>query len=339
MAPDLIFIASQPRAGSTLLQRLLASHSTVATTSEPWVLLPLLAWRKPEFIGEARYNNQLANLGVRTFLESIPEGEEAYFEAVRCVGESLYGRVLNEADATVFLDKTPRYYYILPDIRRVFPNAHIILLFRNPLSVLASILTTWVRGDWLTFHRYQDDLLAAPGRLLDATDMQNTSVVRYEELVRDSSGVMRTLCDNLGLSFEPEVMTYDSSDTWTLGDQTQIEREQRPVMKSVEKWKQVAAENPQAWKVLTDYLRHLGPRTVEKMGYNFDSCEQALQERAPSQTRGLFSLKWLLRKPYDERNLVERAAVRLQDAFLTGGLREASQTLIQKSSRYVTGSS
>jgi hypothetical protein len=36
---DLVFIISQPRAGSTLLQRILDSHSKVCSPPEPWVML------------------------------------------------------------------------------------------------------------------------------------------------------------------------------------------------------------------------------------------------------------------------------------------------------------
>ena len=37
-----IFIISLPRSGSTLLQRILTSHESVASASEPWLLLPLI---------------------------------------------------------------------------------------------------------------------------------------------------------------------------------------------------------------------------------------------------------------------------------------------------------
>ena len=38
------------------------------------------------------------------------------------------------------LDKTPRYYHILPELLELFPKAKFVLLQRNPLSVFASIL-------------------------------------------------------------------------------------------------------------------------------------------------------------------------------------------------------
>ena len=297
MDSDLIILASQPRAGSTLLQRLVASHSDVATTSEPWLLLPLLAWREPQLVHDARYDNRLARLGVRTFLESMPDGEAAYREGVRRMGAHLYDRAVEGTGATTFLDKTPRYYYILPDFHRTFPDADTVVLLRNPLSVLASVLTTWIGDDWLLLHRYRDDLLEAPARLLNAARASHVSVVRYEDLVQDPESTLRGLCDNLGLAFEPDMLTYESVSNaqWTLGDQTCITTEQRPVAKSVEKWKRLAAEHPQAWRVFTDYLDWLGPSTFEEMGYDAEACRRALHQRAPASTHGLFSLDWLLR--------------------------------------------
>ena len=38
---DLIFVISQPRSGSTLLQRLLSGHSWIQTSAETWLMLHL----------------------------------------------------------------------------------------------------------------------------------------------------------------------------------------------------------------------------------------------------------------------------------------------------------
>jgi len=40
-----IFIFSLPRSGSTLMERILATHPAVGTASEPWILLPFLYTR------------------------------------------------------------------------------------------------------------------------------------------------------------------------------------------------------------------------------------------------------------------------------------------------------
>jgi hypothetical protein len=40
--PTPIFLLLLPCSGSTLAQRILAAHEGIATTSEPWILLPYL---------------------------------------------------------------------------------------------------------------------------------------------------------------------------------------------------------------------------------------------------------------------------------------------------------
>jgi len=77
-----------------------------------------------------------------------PEGEDAYFQAVRQMTLNLYGGVLQNSGKRYFLDKTPRYYYILPELYRTFPEAKYILLLRNPLAILCSIFNTFVQGYW-----------------------------------------------------------------------------------------------------------------------------------------------------------------------------------------------
>ena len=66
-----IFLISQPRAGSTLLQRMLHEHSKIATVGEPWFLLPAL---KDDFelkVGrKANYDKKLANLAIKEFISN-----------------------------------------------------------------------------------------------------------------------------------------------------------------------------------------------------------------------------------------------------------------------------
>ncbi len=56
---NLIFIVSQPRSGSTLLQSILSNNDYINTASEPWLLLPFLNIFDSSLI-EVTYNQQLA---------------------------------------------------------------------------------------------------------------------------------------------------------------------------------------------------------------------------------------------------------------------------------------
>ena len=46
-------------------------------------------------------------------------------------------------DFIYFLDKTPRYYWILNEIHELFPEAKYIYLTRNPINVFSSTMTSW----------------------------------------------------------------------------------------------------------------------------------------------------------------------------------------------------
>jgi len=122
LAKRLIFVISQPRSGSTLLQKVLGSHSTIHTLSEPWVALqPLFGLRESGIAAD--YSATLARIGVQDFLGALPEGDAAYWEAVRLMLGHLYRRALEPSGKRFFLDKTPRYTMILPELRRVFSGS------------------------------------------------------------------------------------------------------------------------------------------------------------------------------------------------------------------------
>src|SRR6516165_4829830 len=54
---NLIFLFSQPRAGSTLLQRILGRHPDIHTVAEPWIMLPSFYVMRPDRC-EAEYTTQ-----------------------------------------------------------------------------------------------------------------------------------------------------------------------------------------------------------------------------------------------------------------------------------------
>ncbi|MCS3956546.1 hypothetical protein GGP81_003088 [Salinibacter ruber] len=143
---NLVFVACQPRSGSTLLQRMLGTHPEVHTVSEPWLMLPPVYVMRSDGV-KAEYGAGLAHEGLQTFIEDLPAGLEDYVEGLRQMYGYLYGRMLDATSARIFLDKTPRYYLILPELRRIFPEARFILLHRHPMAVLSSILRTWIQDD------------------------------------------------------------------------------------------------------------------------------------------------------------------------------------------------
>jgi hypothetical protein len=172
LGENLIFLISQPRAGSTLLQRILNGHSDIHTTAEPWIMLhPLYALKKNGLIAE--FDSNLARQGLEDFISQVPERQELYFKALRHMGCTLYNRMLEVSGKRFFLDKTPRYYLIIPELKKVFPKAKFIFLLRNPLAVLSSTLKIWFQNNPEILQKSPNylDIIQGPSHLIQGIQL------------------------------------------------------------------------------------------------------------------------------------------------------------------------
>ncbi len=199
-----IFIISLPRSGSTLLQKILAANKDVASTAEAWIMLPFWGMRGPER-GRAVYSHHTAANAINDFISNSSLGEETFRTAV-----TTYANCMYEGAATgrsYFLDKTPRYYLMLPMLAEFFPDARIIQLTRNPIAVLASICQTFYKGrfmwpdywiDWDEGHACMAEAIKTP----DA----NQRIVRYEDLVMNPAEQICDLCDWLEITYSDDMV-------------------------------------------------------------------------------------------------------------------------------------
>jgi hypothetical protein len=289
---------------------------------------------------DAEYDAQLAQTGIRTFWENLPEGRDDYIQGMRRMYGFLYQRALETTGAHFFLDKTPRYYLILSELKEIFPEARFILLLRNPLAVLSSILRTWVGKQWLKLSDYRSDLLKAPGLLQETVSDSGSKVatVQYEELVRRPQSEIAALCEHLGIKVEPGITEYGGEDQekWRFGDPDSVYEHSNPQTSSLEKW--TRPENAQRWRLLHDYANHLGKDAFEHIGYDYDECLNKLDASRPSsdKLRYTFSLNWLLDKNREERERWELHAVQIADRCRSNGLPEAAWHIMEKVRSRVT---
>jgi hypothetical protein len=278
---NLIFIISQPRSGSTLLQRILAGNPQVHTTPEPWLMLhPIYSLRIDGY--KAEYNEQLAHTALIDFLSSIQDGEKKHLEAIAKMASYLYNLSCEEAGKTYFVDKTPRYYLIISELSKIFPDAKFIFLFRNPLSVLASILNTLVKEHWLLLARYKHDLITAPDLLLNSLSVMDDGQsikVNYEELVSQPDIQVRRLCEHIGLDYQDEMINYGRK-KFTLGhmgDTTNINKYSSPTTENIDRWLKIC-EHRQPRHFVEEYLNFLGPIRLSKMGYDYENIRIQLKK-------------------------------------------------------------
>ncbi len=283
----LIFVISQPRSGSTLLQRVLAGHPDIHTSAETWLMLqPLYALKGHGYRSE--YNEQWAGEAVAEFLENYTDGPSVYDDAIRAFARVLYENALTRTGKHFFLDKTPRYYYIIPELYRIFPRAHFIFLLRNPLAVLASELASYVGARYAELAQFHDDLLVAPQRILDGIEAlgERATIVRYEQFVAHPDDTIAALCASLGVSFDPKMLDYSTTPMprGKMNDHIGIVRHTRPSPANADKWKRLATD-PQSRHFAQSYLQALGRPLIERLGYSYDELSNVLGDVVAASAR------------------------------------------------------
>lgn len=266
-----------------MLQKLLGNHVDIHTTGEPWLMLPLVYMLQPSMT--APYDTQMGQGAIHQFIRMLPQGVATYDESVRRMATYLYDQALASNDKKLFLDKTPRYYLIISELARLFPRARFVILLRNPLAVLSSVVRTWVRSRPKRLASYQQDLLVAPRRLLQGIDTLGSrcTVTRYEQLVSRPDRELASICSALGVPFDSGLVEYSGGNQqhWKFGDQTLAQQEHRPLEGNADRWLE-DIEKPDIWRLAHEYLARLGPQVVESMGYDYDKMSDQLAQRRPN---------------------------------------------------------
>lgn len=276
MRKKLIFLFSLPRSGSTLLQKLLKAHSKIDSVSEPWLLLPYLYTLKADGIF-AEYSHASCYSAIQDFIDNLPKKEQDYFEAMNSFMTSLYEKACDPS-TRFFLDKTPRYYLIIPLIAKLFPEAKFIFLFRNPLEVLASIVDTWGKGRF-KIHRHYIDLYRGPKLLAEGyKNLKEKSIkIRYTDLVKSPEHTLHKVFDHLGLEFEKDVT--DNFCKLPLkgskGD-PEIHKYNRIEITTLEGWKKTLGTKFRR-SFARKYLRYLDEDILNTFGFNLNETLDQLQ--------------------------------------------------------------
>lgn len=204
-----IFLISLPRSGSTFLQKILMSHSEIASTAEPWFLLPLCHMRKNQGVLSDYGHTQSVNAFKRIegdVSENFIDGRIAEFAT------AIYAEyALN--NERYYLDKTPRYYHILDDLIRIFPDSKFIVLMRNPVSVFASSITGLRRDSVRRLDHLDRDFYQGPEKIADFLVQHKNKVqlVRYEDLVADTENCIKDICDYIDIDYSHDLIDQSFS--------------------------------------------------------------------------------------------------------------------------------
>lgn len=313
LGENLIFIISLPRSGSTLLQHIIAGHSTVGATAEPWVLFPAAYALRTNGL-KADYDAYVGYLALTEFLQQLKDGENRYYVAIRKMALELYDAFLAEHSKQRFLDKTSRYYLILHELLQIFPEAKYVFLIRNPLAVLASFLDVMVQGNWKRFAHpgIRNDLLNGYPLIQQGIRHfgDQAIVVRYEDLVFNPEATVKRLCSQIGLDYELGMVNYGDFSVLPgkLVDPKSIHRHNKPVADYIDMWR-TRFKSAQERHLAEAFLAHLGRPLIEGMGYSHDELMATISGK-PKQLVPIVPWRVLLMPP-EERSVFQKMYVEI----------------------------
>jgi len=286
MEPRLLFVIGPPRSGTTLLMRMLSSHSAIYSRPEPHLLTPLAHLGYYDTVDAAPFDHLQAAQAVRELVADLPRGEQDYLDACRAYTDILYGRVLaaRGKGKPLFLDKTPANALVLPFITKLYPKARYVVLTRHPAAVFSSYANSFFDGDYDAARRFNAILnryVPAMARLLRERPVPLIQV-HYEELVQDPEAVMRRVFEFLGLAFEPGTIEYGQHEHEAkgLGDPLTVDKHTRPVTASVEKWATELAHAPAKLRVVREMVATLDDTDLETWGFPRASLFAAVEQAA-----------------------------------------------------------
>ncbi|WP_375422291.1 sulfotransferase [uncultured Sphingomonas sp.] len=194
---DPIFVLGMPRAGSTLVEQILASHSQVEGTTE-----------LPDLPAVARQ------------VTDYPAGLTSITaEQARSMGEEYLRRaaVQRRTDRPFFVDKLPNNWAHVALIRLILPNATVIDARREPRACcFSNFKQHFARGQAFSYSladmgRYYRDYVRLMAHM-DAAQPGRIHRVIHERLVEDVDGEVRRLLAANTLAFEPACLTPHETD-------------------------------------------------------------------------------------------------------------------------------
>jgi tetratricopeptide (TPR) repeat protein len=232
-----IFVVGLPRAGSTLLEQILASHSQVEGTTE---LQDIIAISR-KLGGRSRQNpaGKYPEILAQMSAEEFRELGESYLETTR----------IQRTGSPFFIDKMPNNFRHIGLIHLILPNSKIIDARRHPMGgCFSGFKQLFAHGQTFTYGledigKYYRDYV----RLMDHWDAVlpgRVHRVQYEDMVSDTENQIRALLDYCGLEFEEQCLRFYETERAVRTPSS--EQVRKPIYK----------EGMEQWR---NYEAHLGP--------------------------------------------------------------------------------
>eukprot|EP00814_Leptocylindrus_danicus_P019312 CAMPEP_0116042358 /NCGR_PEP_ID=MMETSP0321-20121206/25632_1 /TAXON_ID=163516 /ORGANISM="Leptocylindrus danicus var. danicus, Strain B650" /LENGTH=612 /DNA_ID=CAMNT_0003522799 /DNA_START=166 /DNA_END=2004 /DNA_ORIENTATION=- len=215
-SPIPIYVIGFPRSGTTLLERILDSHPSIAGLGEHSVMMNLATRARKELFGYGDKKQIIKSMST----ETLNDMYERWSRQTRSLHKVSVG-VNDETKPARLVDKQNMNFANIGIIHALFPNALILHVVRDPMDV--------------NFSNYKHDFMGTAsdgsGQSIDYTCEMNSLAkfyinyrksmaywekklpgrvthIRYEDLVNDFNGVAKAVISAAGLKWSPEILDF-----------------------------------------------------------------------------------------------------------------------------------
>jgi len=227
------FVCGVTRSGTTLLRLMLDSHTDMAIPGETHWLPKLIKYQERGKHTADELANQI--IDHKRWGDFHLDGEQLR-ERIRAL------QPVNAADAirafyllyteregkTRYGDKTPGYIKEMPRIERVLPEARFVHIIRDGRDVaLSHFRMNWGPETPAESARLWRNRIRKARKV--GPKVSHYTEVRFEELVLDTEGVLRRVCDFIELDFQPAMLDYHERAEGRLAEKArELPRKNRP---------------------------------------------------------------------------------------------------------------
>lgn len=250
-----IFLIGFPRSGTTLLEQMLSSHPHMFGTNE-YNLLDVTIAHISSLLGDkVLYPSVLSELSS----EHIAALRQVYAARVKEVhGEDITQKRI--------VDKHPLNITMLGMIRRIFPEARIVMMLRDPRDVVLSCFFQVFQLNEATVNFTSlDSTVELYGDILDSWQHYKSSLglsyyeIKYEDLVADNQTSLEKLMEFVGEPWDAEMLSYHKKDNRRMVMTPSYLGVARPLYStSVAKWKRYQNALQPCLPKLKPYIQALG---------------------------------------------------------------------------------
>ncbi|EWH08620.1 sulfotransferase [Catenovulum agarivorans DS-2] len=195
-----IFIVGLPRAGSTLLEQILASHSKVCATMElPYIMQ--MAYQLEKQAAES-------NAELTSYIASLSEGDKQQLGQTYLQKTAIY-----RDGSDYFIDKMPNNFKHVGLIKLILPQAKIIDVRRNLQDAcMANYKQYYAQGQHFSYHlKHCANFYRGYQTLMDywqSLFKQDLLTLEYEHLVAQPQQSISQIVEMLGIEFEPTMLHF-----------------------------------------------------------------------------------------------------------------------------------